>query len=412
MPYDLAADMPRLHKVVDVAPSIFNQRPWELVQDGKDRVDLYSVPDPVLGGLLPREVAISCGAALYNLRLAFRVIGRTPSVTLLPDLDRDLNQLTTITAAPTRLASVEIMLGRTAPPPDAAQELYEALWLRRTDRAPFRYLPVPPPILVEMEVAAARERGWLRTLSRAESRQLRRAAARASRQLGGVLSGLLKVDPATYGPIPANTGAPPTRPELWQPNEVARFERNSQFMALATDDDRPLDWLRAGEALQHALLNGTRYSMTVIGGRSTPYRSQLEYGPLDPHLLRPRHRVPDGYAVEASFLTQQSELTDLIELTERAARLLPQASPADWRSLNWADRIQFLQQAGLLSPGQAARLRSLGMVGINRWPRWPWRSNYVEVPQVFIRVGYAPAWRTEASGAPLVRPADTVPHHS
>ena len=43
-------------------------------------------------------------------------------------------------------------------------------------------------------------------------------------------------------------------------------------MALSTDDDRPLDWLRAGEALQHALLTGTRYSMSAPGGRSAGYR--------------------------------------------------------------------------------------------------------------------------------------------
>lgn len=360
MPYDLTADMPRLHKVVDSAPSIFNQRPWELVQAAKDRLDLYSVPVADLGGRLPREVAISCGAALYNVRLALRVAGRTPAVSLLPDLDRDPGLLTTITAAPTRLASVEIMLGRATQPPDAAQELYEALWLRRTDRGPFRYLPVPPPILVEMEVAAAHERGWLRALPNAESRRLRRAAARASGQLGSTFGSLLNVDPAAYGPIPADTDEPPTRPELWRADEVARFERHPQFMALSTDDDRPLDWLRAGEALQHALLTGTRYSMSALGGRSTGYRSQLQYGPLDPHRLRRRPPVPEGYVVEASYLTQSLEAADLLQ-----------------------------------------QRRS-----------WPWRSNYTEVPQVFIRVGYAPAARTPAPGMPTVPPAIPLPRRA
>ena len=108
-------------------------------------------------------------------------------------------------------------------------------------------------------------------------------------------------------------------------------------MVLSTDDDRPLDWLRAGEALQHALLTGTRYSMSVPGGRSAGYRMQLQYGPLDLHRIRPRPAVPAGYAVEASFLTQALELADL--------------------------------------SGQ---------------PRsWPWRTNYTEVPQVVVRVGYA-----------------------
>jgi hypothetical protein len=34
---------------------------------------------------LSRELAISCGAALYNLRLAFRVMGHDVAVWLLPD---------------------------------------------------------------------------------------------------------------------------------------------------------------------------------------------------------------------------------------------------------------------------------------------------------------------------------------
>ena len=243
------------------------------------------------------------------------------------------------------------MPGRATRPTGVDQELYEALWLRRTDRGPYRYQPVPLPILVEMEAAAARERGWLRLLSRPESRQLRRAAAQASAEIGTTLSDLQRVPGAGYGPTPSDENAPPTRPDFWLPGQVERFERHPQLMALSTDDDRPLDWLRAGEALQHALLTGTRYSMSVPGGRSAPYRAQLQYGPLDPHRLRPRPAVPEGYAVEASFLTQSLELADL-----------------------------------------RGRPRS-----------WPWRSNYTEVPQLVLRVGYAPVTRR---AAPTVTPEE------
>ena len=84
MSWDLSSDMPRLRTAVDSAPSIFNQRPWELRLAANDRVELYSVPDETLGEKLPREVVISCGAALYNLRLAIKVAGRTPTSWLLP----------------------------------------------------------------------------------------------------------------------------------------------------------------------------------------------------------------------------------------------------------------------------------------------------------------------------------------
>ena len=124
------------------------------------------------------------------------------------------------------------------------------------------------------------------------------------------------------------------------------------MMALSTDDDRPLDWLRAGQALQHALLAGTRFSMSAPGGRSAPYRGQLVYGPLDPHRLRPRPSVPAGYAVEASFLTQSLELADLRHLARR----------------------------------------------------WPRQTNYIEVPQMVLRVGYAPVARGPEPDEPHIQP--------
>jgi hypothetical protein len=288
---------------------------------------------------------ISCGAALYNLRLAIRVAGRKPSVWLLPELDKDSGLLTTVTAQRTLLASIEVMPGRATPPTSAQQELFEALWLRRTDRAPFPYLPVPPAILVEMEIAAAREHGWLRTLSKGQSRQLLRASVRASKDeaLQTYLSGLSRVPRHAYGPTPDDQEQPPTRPDFWDPNQVARFERRPQLMTLSTDDDRPLDWLRAGEALQHALLTGTRYSMSALNGRSSSFRGEGRHGTFDQPHLRRLPRVPSGHAVEASFLTQSLERADM---------------------------------------------------GGGRQPRsWPWRTYYPEIPQVAIRVGYAPVER-------------------
>jgi len=338
MSWNLDDDMPRLRRAVDSAPSVFNQRPWALRLAAADRVELYAAPAEELGRRLPREVVISCGAALYNLRLAIKVAGRTPACWLLPGLDPASGLLSTVPGGRTLVASVEVMPGRAARPTAAEQELYEALWLRRTDRAPFRSRPVPAPILVEMEAAAAREQAWLRTLTPGECRRLVRASRRATAEIGTSLSGLRRVPADAFGPGPADQEAPPTRADFWQPGQVERFERRPQLMALSTDDDRPLDWLRAGEALERALLTGTRYSMSVPGGRSAAYRTQLQYGPLDPHRLRPQPDVPAGYAVEASFLTQALELADL-----------------------------------------RGRPRT-----------WPWRSNYTEVPQMVLRVGYAP----------------------
>ncbi|HEV3169429.1 MAG TPA: hypothetical protein VGZ32_03785, partial [Actinocrinis sp.] len=160
------------------------------------------------------------------------------------------------------------------------------------------------PLLVEMEEAAAEEHGWLRILHPREQKAILRATVR-----GGELAA-----------------------------------REMQLMTLSTDDDRPLDWLRAGQALQHALLTGTRYSMSAGTGRSERYRSSLKYRLSDFHPLHPPDRVPSDFGVTASLLTQSLDRQD--------------------------------QQ------------------GIPR--QWPWPTFYNEVPQVVLQVGFAPVERVPA----------------
>lgn len=353
-------DIGRILKAVQTAPSIFNQRPWDVqLSDDRDRVELYANPGRAAGEFLPREVVISCGAALYNLRLTIRVAGRTPSVWLLPGLDRDSLLSAHLASGRVLLASVEVMPGRTAQARSTEQELYEAMWLRHTNREPYRMLPVPMPIMVAMERAAYAEHGSLRMLHGRQCKQVLRAAARAGGRLAGdtpadsgrtpppqggqLLTGyraarreLNQVPRGAYGPRPVREKEPPTRRDFWLPGRAATFEKHPQLMALSTEDDRPLDWLRAGQALQHALLTATRFSMSSPDGRSRRYRVSLKYGEWGPS--RSGLLVPAGYGVTASFLSQSLELADL-----------------------------------------------------TRHPRrWPWHWYYPEVPQLVLRVGFAP----------------------
>ena len=168
------ADAHRIYHVIEPAlraPSVYNTQPWSFRITADDRIELRASPgggdgdgpgagrwDLLLHSPAPgpwaREYAISCGAALLNLRLAVRVLGHDPVVTLVPDPSGD----------PGLLASVEIVTGRTHQASALDQELYEAIWQRHTDRWPFSDTPVRAGILVEMERAAAREHGWLRLL--------------------------------------------------------------------------------------------------------------------------------------------------------------------------------------------------------------------------------------------------------
>ena len=73
------------------APSVHNTQPWLFSRSG-DRISLRADSDRRLGIVDPdgREMLISCGAALFTLRVAVREMGREPEVRLLPDPDRPL----------------------------------------------------------------------------------------------------------------------------------------------------------------------------------------------------------------------------------------------------------------------------------------------------------------------------------
>ena len=326
MSYDPSADRLRITEAVEKAPSVFNTRPWVLRFPAADRIELR-LPD--LGDLdhaQAREYTISCGAALFNLRLAIRVAGRELAVWELPDPEHDS----------TLLASVEVMTGRIKKPTIEQQELYEAIWHRHTNRSPYKIVPAPIPIIVAMEGAAAKEGGWLRLLHPRQARKWMRLAAKVDRDPAFHPPFPNHVPAANYGPGPKNL-LPRTRKDFWLGNEQQRFEHKPQLMALSTDDDKPLDWLRAGQALQRAILTGTRYSVSAPYGLTALYHAPRKYGlPARRHLLT-RHDELAHYGLSVSFLTQPLERDDI------------RANP-------------------------------------RHWP-WPWR--FPELPEMVVRVGYA-----------------------
>jgi nitroreductase len=97
-----------------------------------------------------RELLLSCGAALVNLRLAIRALGVHPAVQLLPDPHR------------TNLLAVIRPLGHTVVR-SGDRELADAIFRRRTDRGPHTG-PIPPAVVAGLRQAAKTERAWLFTL--------------------------------------------------------------------------------------------------------------------------------------------------------------------------------------------------------------------------------------------------------
>jgi hypothetical protein len=329
--YDLMADWPRLVEAFEKAPSIFNTRPWSFTPLPPEHVELRLPGLSKMGKPLGRESVISCGAALYNLRLAIRAAGHDLEVWPMPKPhDQEL------------LASVEIVIGRIKKTARWEQELYEAIPLRHTNRWP-HIIPAPLPIIAEMEEAARQEGANLRLLHPRQARKWMRMTADVDKKFTAHFPN--HVSPANYGPRPKNRYRV-TRRDFWR-HEERRFEHKPQLMALSTADDRPLDWLRAGQALQRALLTGTRYSLSERYGMTALYHAPPQLGVPAHHHPLTGHGHDDAarHGLSMSFLTQPLEYDDF------------KGKPR----------------------------------------HWPWRWPFAELPQMIMRVGYA---QVEAPGEP------------
>ena len=259
IPADQAA---YLIRVAARAPSLHNTQPWrfrviertiELYADG--RRQLPEDPDG-------RELLLSCGAALYGLRLAVRSLGQVPEVELFPGAAEDRRPL------------ARVRLGAAAPATPEEQRLLAAVPHRHTHRGPFEPGPLPGGLLPRLKRDARAEGATLTVVGQAEARhrlaaiaalaRLREAmnpASRAeierwTRELGspardGVPASAFPPTPdEPPGGLPARDfdlgrglgRLPPSEPPAWT------------TAVLATPADSEPDWLRAGQALHRLLL--------------------------------------------------------------------------------------------------------------------------------------------------------------
>ena len=106
------------------APSVHNTQPWRFGV-GRSGVELYCDPRRKLrADPLGREMIISCGAALFGLRLAVRGLGYLPLIELMPDPNQ-----------PRLLARVG--MGAAVPVTRGERRMLEAVPHRHTHRGPF-----------------------------------------------------------------------------------------------------------------------------------------------------------------------------------------------------------------------------------------------------------------------------------
>jgi Nitroreductase family len=287
------------------APSVNNTQPWRFTADGGPQVSLHADPDRRLTVADPdgREMMISCGAALFNIRLALRSLGYLPEIRVLPE-----------PAQPTLVARVSWRPGAAAD--EWERRLSRHVLTRRSHRGAFDPEPLPPDTLAGLRAAAAREGSALRIVADDGRRAALAAAVQnAEHQLrhdGERLRELARWTPAPgracRDGVPATSY--PARAEHTQPYFPGRdFARGRGWGVpqpspatshraagvaglLTTAADRPVDWVNAGQALQRILLTASACG-AAVALHSQPFelpllrefvRTQLSDGAY-PHLV-------------------------------------------------------------------------------------------------------------------------------
>jgi nitroreductase len=258
------------------APSIHNSQPWRFrIHDGgidvlADRSRQLTVIDPS-----GRELLVSVGAALFNVRLAIHQQGRAPALRLFPD--------------PAEPALIARIVPAASVRPDASlSALAAAIPQRHTNRRPFTRAVIPAWILEDLTAAATREGATLRVadaVRRGAILSLVRTAERRLRAQGIYRAELTEwtraapgrrdgVPPRAFGPCDMLEALPLrdfglTEPRLERRGE--QFEPYPTIVVLSTEGDTERQWLRAGQALQRVLLAATVHHLAA-----TPLTQPLE----------------------------------------------------------------------------------------------------------------------------------------
>ena len=249
------------------APSLHNSQPWEFGV-GRRHVEIYLVPSRRLPHADPsgRSQLVSCGAALFNLRVAVAHLGMHPRIELLPEK-----------ADPTLIAILRT--DHRHERPSSLDTYYPVIGTRRTNRMPFRNRVVPAELLGRLAEAASIEDATLRIyddpheverivelLHRADVADRADPARVVERQawIGGPhrRDG---IPVRSLGPRPADSRTPIR--DLGQAVRVSReltsFERSPSVAVLSTAHDGARDWVQAGQALERVLLEATRAGLAA-----------------------------------------------------------------------------------------------------------------------------------------------------
>jgi hypothetical protein len=249
-----------------LAPSIHNTQPWRFLLSGTS-LEVHADWSRRLRVLDPRgrQLLISCGCAVFNARVALAGAGYHATVERWPEPTQ-----------PNLVARLSLF----DQPTDAGDigSLDSLIESRHTNRRRFSDDPVPADVVDALTAIARAEGADLFLVSRNEHRQ---AIARLSQQADN----LENIDPAYRAELRAWTSDDPGRLDGVPATAVPHVDGSAHddlplrdfdtsghgelpaetyssaqqcLLLFGTTEDTPAAWSRAGEALEHILLEITR----------------------------------------------------------------------------------------------------------------------------------------------------------
>ena len=304
-----------IHKAV-CAPSSHNTQPW-IFQVSESAINLYADRTRALPVNDPddRELTISCGCALMNLRVAAAAEGLNVRIEALSAPDE-----------PDLLVRCSFSRRPEAPVPEAS--LASFIEQRRTYRRRFLPHKVATEALNLLIDSAEREGAWLRPLT-SDSARHRAAELVAEGDAAQWANPSWRRELAVWM-HPRHRGDGLTVPTLAAP--VARVvvrtfdmgsgvgakdrelaEESPLLAVLGTDGDQPRDWLLAGQALERVLL------IACQNGLQASYLNQpIQVASLRPQLQElvgagfPQILLRLGYPSEEIPASPRRALEDVI----------------------------------------------------------------------------------------------------
>jgi nitroreductase len=332
IPFDVVPDLIR---TAGRAPSVHNTQPWQFIRTDDGALELRADPTRQLRAVDPegRELFISCGAALFGLRLAIRGLDREPTVALFPE-----------PGDPLLLARVA--LGPAVALRSPEQRMLSALRRRHTHRDPFDQQALPPELLAALQRSTEIEHAELVLLHGPADRQrlaaLVAAAERSHHQQPALLADLARWTRPPGSPARDGVSAMsyPRRPRqsaiadlpgrdfalgrhwgfLPSPGETSLEPAAPTVAVLATAGDRPVDWLNAGQALHRmTLLAATQWVFASLHTQPLEMTSLRAAVRLELHLEGyPQMLLRLGHAGTAAP-TSRREFTEVLTLDASVA---------------------------------------------------------------------------------------------